>query len=646
MEWFLRLRRSAGSFPWASLARALGVCLLCFGLLGAALGGMYRASIPEVPAITEIEGAASHAPEPGESLPPQDAEWQRYALPLRICKVRCDTLYTVYRHRFDLAQSARADWALYLPFFDANVAVYLNGQMLDQQGRMLAPADVYRFHSRLVRLPQSRLRLGENELLLQLVAERPYYGALSPMYLAPMEALAAPQRWRARLTEHTIAGVGWLHAGSLLVALALFLGGRRESVLGWYLVAAVFWLALIALHASPGLLAATPWRWTATFLSVAGVLSFSPLFILSILQPPPTWMVRALLGLFGICLVTTVLAMHVLDLDAYWQFQVPNYTLKLSALLLVPLMLGLVLRIVLKRKSSWSAAWLLALAAMPGVFGIADAVMGSISPPLQMALLPLGGLGVSMALWLELIRRLIENHRRLASHAAELEQTVRAREADLRESYERLRHADRERALGEERQRLLHDMHDGVGGQLASLVHLAGNPEIGRDQVVAGLREGLADLRLVLDSLAQGEDDPMVALGRLRHRIQPPLEAAGINLHWAVDPKLELPAWSPEAVLHIYRLLQESIHNVIRHAQARNLTLEVRGDGDRIEFGVIDDGVGMAPGAAAGPGYGLDSLRARAIKLGGYLTLTPAPGGGTEVRVSLPRVPMAAAPHE
>lgn len=629
--------RSSGSFPWRALTRALGVSLLWFGLIGVALGGMYLASVPDVAAITEIDAAASRAPEAGARLPLRDGEWKRYALPLRICKVRCDSLYTVYRHRFELADIPAGDWAIYLPFFDANVAVYLNGDVLDQQGRMSAPVDVYRFHSRLVRLPQSRLRVGENELILQLAVERRNYGGLSPFYLGAIDTLVEPQRWRARLTEQVVAGVGWLQAGSLLVALVLFLSGRRESVLGWYLVSALFWLLLIVVHASPSFLAGTPWRWTATFLSVAGVLSFTPLFVIGILQAPPPWLVRSLIGLFTICALTSVLAMNVLPIDPYWQFQLPNYTLKFSGYLLVPLMLGLVLRIVIKRNHSWSAAWLLAFAAMPGIMGIADAALGTFGPPLQMALLPLGGIGVSMALWLELARRLIENHRRMASHAAELEHTVRARETELQDSYERLRHADRERALGEERRRLLRDMHDGVGGQLASLVHLAGNPEIPREQVVAGLREGLADLRLVLDSLAQGDDDPMLALGRLRHRIQPILEAAGMTLHWEVDPELDLPAWSPEAVLHIYRLLQEATQNAIRHSRGRSLTLRVRAVEATVEFSVRDDGDGFQADSVSGRGYGLDSMRTRAHRLGGHLRLNTAPGQGTEVIVSLPR---------
>ena len=123
------------------------------------------------------------------------------------------------------------DWALYLPSFDANLAVYLNGEKLDERGRMGTQVDVYRFHSRLVRMPVSRLSVGENEVLLHLRAERPRIGGLAPFYIGPVAELAPAQLWRQRLTEDTVAGVGWLQAGSLLLALALLLGGRRDSVL-------------------------------------------------------------------------------------------------------------------------------------------------------------------------------------------------------------------------------------------------------------------------------------------------------------------------------------------------------------------------------------------------------------------------------
>lgn len=67
--------------------RALGVCLLWFGLIGAVIGGMYLASIPDVPAIRDIDAAASSTPSPGTDAPPRDGPWQHFELPLE--SARC-----------------------------------------------------------------------------------------------------------------------------------------------------------------------------------------------------------------------------------------------------------------------------------------------------------------------------------------------------------------------------------------------------------------------------------------------------------------------------------------------------------------------------------------------------------------------------
>jgi len=419
-----------------------------------------------------------------------------------------------------------------------------------------------------------------------------------------------------------------------LLALALLLGGRRDSVLGWYLICGSFWLLLIVLHVSPTVIPGGNLRWAAMFISVFGVLAFTPLFIVAILRPPWRRLRWALSGYFAGCAAITLGALLVLPLDATRQVLLPNTLLRFSSLLLVPLMLWLVLRVVLARGDSRSAPWILAFAAMPGVFGVADALRVGWFPPLEYALLPLGGLGVSLALFLELARRMRESQLRMARYTAELEQTVRVREEALRASLERVSAADRERALAQERQRLLRDMHDGVGGQLASLVHLAGRDETSRDQVVAGLRDGLADLRLILDSLAHEDDDAMVAFGRLRQRIEPTLEAAGMRLRWEIDPQLDLPSWSPEAVLDVYRLLQEACYNAVRHARAQTLTIRAQLVDGKFEITVADDGIGIDPHAS--DGFGLANLRARAARLGGVLEVRTASGHGTQVILRLP----------
>ena len=624
-----------------TLLRAWLLPLLCCVLLALLIGGIHRASLPSMAAVRSIEAAASQQ-QVGDALPAATANWQVYALPLRTCTVRCDTPFLLLRHRFRLDHAPRQDWAVYLPFFDANVAVYLNGRKLDQRGRMQPPADLYRYHSRLVLLPQGSLRTGDNELLLHLVSEVRHLGGMAPFYLGAADDLAGPQRWRVLLTEQAVAGVAWLQAGSLLLALALYFAGRRENVQGWYLLAAPFWLLLGVLHLSPVWPQPGYGRWVAMHAALLGVMTFTPLFIIAIVRPPPRWLVRALLGFFVAGLLLAGSALTWWPLEPYWRLQLPNYVLKLASYTMVPWMLWLVGRIVLARGTSRSAPWLVAFAAMPAVLGITDALRGTLSPPLEFALLPFGALGVVLALWLELARRVIQFERQMAAHAQQLQQTLSAREVELAQSFERIREGDRERALAAERQRLLRDMHDGVGGQLASLVHLAGNPQVAREQVVSGLREGLADLRLVLDSLAQSDDDLLVALGRLRHRIEPTLAAAGLHLAWEVDARLDLPPWHPEAVLHLYRCVQEAANNAIRHACARSLRVALRPEADALVLEVEDDGRGFDP-TRTDAGHGLAGLRARAARLGGAFTIDSAPGAGTRLQWRLPLQPTVAA---
>lgn len=615
---------------------------LCWcALVAFALAALQRASLPEQPAVVQIDSAPSAAPD-GSGLPPVTGPWQRYRLPLRTCQVRCETPWIVLRHRFDADTVAGGDWALYLPFFDANVAVYLNGRKLDQRGRMHPPADLYRYHSRLVLLPATALKPQANELLLHLVSEVRHLGGLGRFYVGAAAPLEAAQSWRALLTEGLVAGAAWLQAGSMLVVAVLFLFGRREEVQRWYLLAAPFWLLLALLHLLPDWPTPGYGRWLAMHAALLGCLGFTPLFIIAIVRQPPRWLVRSLLAFCAAAVLFAAVALLWWPLEPYWRLQAPNLVLKFASYMLVPWMLWLVVRIVAARGRTRSGPWLVVFAAMPALMGIADALVGSLAPPLEFAMLPLGAIGVVLALWLELARRVILSERRLAAHAQQLEATVRAREAELERSFERIREADRERALGAERARLLRDMHDGVGGQLASLVHLASDPRTGREQVVSGLREGLADLRLVLDSLAQGDDDLLVALGRLRHRLAPTLEAAGIRLVWEVDARIELPPWHPQAVLHLYRLVQEAVHNSIRHARARTLRVGLHAHGDGLRVLIEDDGTGFEPAAAAGRGYGLSGMHERAARLGGSLCIERPATGGARIVLDCPWQPPGA----
>lgn len=85
----------------------------------------------------------------------------------------------------------------------------------------------------------------------------------------------------------------------------------------------------------------------------------------------------------------------------------------------------------------------------------------------------------------------------------------------------------------------------------------------------------------------------------------------------------------------IYRVAQEAMTNVARHADATAVELRLERGGDEVVLTVRDDGRGLPP-AAHGSSHGIRGMRERAMLIGAAFTIEPAPGRGTEVRLSIP----------
>lgn len=184
-----------------------------------------------------------------------------------------------------------------------------------------------------------------------------------------------------------------------------------------------------------------------------------------------------------------------------------------------------------------------------------------------------------------------------------------------------------------ERERILGDMHDGVGSQLLGLMMQLRAGSIDQARLVAGLESCLDDLHLIVDSLDPMERSFEVALAELRSRVEPRCHAAGVELTWQVkvDP---VPRLAPEATMQVLRALQEMLSNALRHSQTRQLDLRIGSStANELEVSVRDHGIGFELDRAPRRGRGLNSLRTRARKLGGTLTVTQAsPGACVSLR--------------
>jgi signal transduction histidine kinase len=104
-----------------------------------------------------------------------------------------------------------------------------------------------------------------------------------------------------------------------------------------------------------------------------------------------------------------------------------------------------------------------------------------------------------------------------------------------------------------------------------------------------------------------------------------------VQCHYTVEQALDA---SVETT--VYRLVQESLTNVARHAEASEVTIDVHADAESLEVSIRDDGKGFDPEAVGPRRRGLVGMRERVALLGGEVSITSAVGKGTQVQVALP----------
>lgn len=262
--------------------------------------------------------------------------------------------------------------------------------------------------------------------------------------------------------------------------------------------------------------------------------------------------------------------------------------------------------------------------------------------PEGMFLLPFTSIGLFAVFLFIVLARYVQALRTSEQAQQQLERDLRARESELRATYDRLREAERLRILGAERERLMQDMHDGLGSSLMSALKTAEHRRL--DDLAETLRQCVDDLKLAIDSMEPVEADLLVLLGTLRFRIGTRLEQAGIPLRWDVQEDLPRLAWlDPSASLQVLRILQEVFTNILKHSGARTALVTTHVAGDDIVVGVEDDGGGFDPTLARQGSRGLANVRRRAQALGGSAHWASAPGL-TRFELHLP-LARAAAPE-
>jgi signal transduction histidine kinase len=243
-------------------------------------------------------------------------------------------------------------------------------------------------------------------------------------------------------------------------------------------------------------------------------------------------------------------------------------------------------------------------------------------------------------------RKLLAYREGLEHQVAERTAALRESERRLEESYVRLRElaAYRERAREQERMRIARELHDDLGQALTALrmkIALL-RVEFGHDNPTltyhVGKMNELVDRTIgVVRGVSSALRPAALDMG-----IVPALEwlVKEFRAHSGIDCELVTPERSLDlddgVELAIFRVAQESLTNVTRHARASSVHMTLRTRDDDCLLEIVDDGCGFAPDSIERDKFGLVGMRERVEMLGGEFSIASAPGQGTTLRVRLP----------
>jgi signal transduction histidine kinase len=570
--------------------------------------------------------------------PPTNLPWARVTLPDRWKMNWMGITGTVwYRVRFQVDKQEGEPWMVYLPRLREGGALFVNGQLLATVRGPEPGTHVRWIRPHAFLIAPAQLQAGTNELHVRIdVASESK--TMSTIYVGP-ETVVRPLYESRHFWTYTVAQIT-VFITLAVAAFVLTIWIRRGMAFdyGLFGLASLFWGLHTANYVIESLPEAIllPWR-VMRYASTGGFVIVMTLFMLRFAGLRRRWLERLLLAYWP----TGPLVVLVGGMG--WDRAVNRYY-QAGLIVIAALMLGVTLAAGWRLRTPGSLA--LCAGVLVGIaFGVHDYLLAQgWSDPERPFLLYYSADALLMVVGILLADRFTRSLGEVEEANATLADKVSQKERELTANYEQLRGYEHERTVADERQRIMQDMHDGLGSQLLTSLAAAERGALDPKGVAQVLREAIDDMRLAIDTLSPGRDGLLEALGNLRYRLEPRFRAGGVELRFTyrdLPDGFDVPQ---DAALQILRVLQESLTNVLKHARARKVNVEVamQREPRRFMLVIADDGSGFDASGPAG-GRGLSGMRRRAANIGAALEVA-SDSRGTRVTLTypLPDAPQAA----
>lgn len=570
------------------------------------------------------------------------SDWQTVSLPdvafpRTTGEAQPDATQTVwYRFALDAEQQTHTrNLYFYLPRWQTvgQVALYGDGRLLWQsKGDLVWNGFNQPVWVSLDPPGQTRPKI----LLLRMDSVPGLGGGISSAWIGTDENIAWRYRVRTALQVHLLLGAGVAFLVLGVFSLSIWWRRRHESIYLLCFAAALCFVARYIHFVTPLNVhwISSSWFGWLSVNAVSWMVVVILIFNFRLCDRHFVWLER---GMLGSCILHAVATLPLLESSEKIAALAP-YTYAVVLLFAIP---GSLIALWASwKKRSLAAGVISVIAVLAFPLGVHDIFMQNYQLSLESVyILPLGQVAFSIMFAFIIHQRYISGIESLEHSHDVLTQRLREREIELADSYAKLREVERRELLSKERQRLMRDMHDGVGGSLTGALRMLERGDYEEDKLRVALRDCVDELRLTIDSLEPVESDITVLLASLRFRLQPRLQAADIQLVWRVEALPPLPWLTPGHAMHVMRIVQEVVTNIVKHAEAEEIIFSTSVTREHACIHIDDDGKGFdgPDPSSMSSGHGLGNISYRAEVLGGSARWFPRTGSaGTGFVLNLP----------
>ncbi|MDR6888496.1 MULTISPECIES: sensor histidine kinase [Variovorax] len=644
-------RKNRQQMVWLAAALWLALPLATLHCANAMQPAVANAAAPQPDGAVHITRAELLSiPGTGYSAPPRRIEdaglptdgWQEVSLPhtaeRELVPTSSGGVNTITDwYRIDLAGLASSEAQprlLYLPRWKTlgRIAVYGDGVLLYQsQG-----SAVHNGYNRplLVPLDAAANTPSPALVLIRVDRLRSSGSGFSTVWVGDEDSLG----WRYQVRQLLQVQLPFMGSAAFLAvgafAFAVWLGRRRELLyLLFFAISALAYLRTLHYFVSGDYLPVSDeWFEWITVVSLLWLIIVIHLFLQRLHQQPSVWLTRLSVALALACSIATLPHMSAAVPSLYLLTPLLNLAVLPVAVLLFAVNLRKALRAKMP-EGRLVACWAVAAVAFTSYDGL---LQNNLVSPESVYTSPYAIISLFFIFSYIMFKRYTGAFAEVARLNKGLAQRLQAREAELEQSYQRLRVIENEAMLGAERRRLMQDMHDGLGSSLISAIRSVEQGAMTGSEISGVLKGCMDDLKLAIDSMESVDADLLLLLATLRFRLAPRIESAGLALRWEVQSVPSLSWLNPGSALHILRIMQECVANVLRHTRATTIRFSTATDGQGVCVMIEDNGEGFAVEEALHRrGRGLRNQQRRAMAIGGTVNWESG-SAGTRFTLWLP----------